>query len=352
MADNINFNQITGKHAFYSVREKPWHGKGHIADKYERSADVLVNAQLNFSVEKRPLITYDTIGEGDNELILPGEKIDSHVAIFRADTNKRLGVVGTGYEVIQNMDAFSFFDSIAGAENIFYETAGALGNGERIFITAKLPSYITVAGIDTMENYVFLTTSHDGSGAIVAGYTSVRIVCNNTLNAALKGVKNKISIRHTVNAKARLNEAHRVMNMVNTSIPAISDTFNHWAKINISDQQVKELITLALAPDLETKANIKKGEWEEVSTRFKNQLGDAFSYAFGSDTQMMDSTKGKLFGAYNAVTGYFQNVSKYETSEDQIKAILYGGTAERKAQKAFDLCESFAKYGADALQFN
>ncbi|WPV67516.1 DUF932 domain-containing protein [Chitinophaga sp. LS1] len=352
MADNINFNQITGKHAFYSVRQKAWHGKGQIVDKYQNSTDVLTAAQLNFDVVKRPLITYDAIGEEPNELIVPDIKVPDFFATVRTDTNQPLGVVGSGYEVVQNIDAFSFFDCIAGPENIYYETAGALGKGERIFITAKLPSYITVAGIDTMENYLFLTTSHDGSGSIVAGFTPVRIVCNNTLNAALRNCSNKIKIRHTANAKDRLKEAHRVIGMVNKCIPAISDTFNHWAKINITDQQVKELITLALSPNPETIANIKKGEWEEVSTRFKNQLGEAFSYAFASDTQQLNSTKGKLFGAYNAVTGYFQNVSKYDSAADQVNAILYGGTAEKKAQKAFDLCEAFANYGADALQFN
>ncbi|RFM34740.1 DUF932 domain-containing protein [Chitinophaga silvisoli] len=352
MADNINFNQITGKHAFYSVREKAWHDKGQIVNQYQKSDDVLIDAQLNFDVVKRPIITYDAIGEGEGELIMPDVKVPGFFATVRTDTNKVLGVVGSGYEVIQNIDAFSFFDSIAGAENIFYETAGALGQGERIFITAKLPSHITVAGIDTMENYLFLTTSHDGSGSIVAGFTPVRIVCNNTLNAALRGCPNKTKIRHTANAKDRLKEANRVMGMVNKCIPAMSETFNHWAKISITDQQVKELITLALAPNVETIANIKKGEWEEVSTRFKNQLSDAFSYAFGSDTQLMDTTKGKLYGAYNAVTGYFQNVSRYDSSADQVNAILYGGTAEKKAQKAFDLCEAFAQYGGDALQFN
>lgn len=88
-------------------------------------------------------------------------------------------MVGKDYHIVQNRDAFAFFDAIVGDENgILYETAGALGNGKRIFITAKLPDYIRVGnGDDVTEKYVFLTTSHDGSGSITAAFTPVRIVC-------------------------------------------------------------------------------------------------------------------------------------------------------------------------------
>jgi phage/plasmid-like protein (TIGR03299 family) len=104
----------------------------------------------------------------------------------------------------------SFFDAIVGGGGILYETAGALGKGERIFIIAKLPDYINVGNNDLIEQYLFFTTSHDGSGSITAAFTPVRIVCNNTLNAALRKQSNSIKIRHTVNAKERLEEAHKL----------------------------------------------------------------------------------------------------------------------------------------------
>src|SRR3546814_5229170 len=61
-----------------------------------------------------------------------------------------------------------------------------------------------------------------------------------------------------------------------------------------------------------------------------------------SDTQQMDTTKGTLFGAYNAVTGYYQNVRNYKNDEAKLQSIVLGGTAQLKSQKAFDLCTSFA----------
>ncbi len=97
---------------------------------------------------------------------------------MRGDTGQVLGVVGKEYEVVQNADAFSFFDAIIGGDRIMHETAGALGKGERIFITTQLPDYIKVGNDDLIEKYLFLTTSHDGFGTITAAFTPITIVCN------------------------------------------------------------------------------------------------------------------------------------------------------------------------------
>ena len=85
---------------------------------------------------------------------------------------------------------------------------------------------------------------------------------------------------------------------------------------------------------------------------YKNACEAAFEYAMADDTQTMATTKGTLFGAYNAVTGYYQNVRSFKTGEDKLKSICLGGTAQARGQKAFDLCGDFAKNGAVALQFN
>ena len=85
---------------------------------------------------------------------------------------------------------------------------------------------------------------------------------------------------------------------------------------------------------------------------FKNTIEDAFAYAMMSDTQQMETTKGNLFGAYNAVTGYFQNVRKYKDNEAKLQSIVMGGTAQLKSQKAFEMCTLFAKNGAEIFNLN
>ena len=183
MAHNLNFNEQTGKHSFFSVKEKAWHGLGQIVEGYPNSAEALKFAGLDYTVEKRKLFTFDNENQTaneDTEIKIPEVEVPNYFATIRTDNENILGVVGRDYEVVQNVDAFSFFDSIVGGDGIQYETAGALGKGERIFITAKLPDYIKVGNNDLIEQYLFLTTSHDGFGSITAAFTPIRIVCNNS----------------------------------------------------------------------------------------------------------------------------------------------------------------------------
>jgi phage/plasmid-like protein (TIGR03299 family) len=218
-----------------------------------------------------------------------------------------------------------------------------LGKGERIFITAKLPQYIRVSKDDLIEKYLFLTTSHDGMGSITAAFTPIRIVCNNTLNAALKNCSNSVKIRHTQSAKDRLEQAHKVMDISNKLSEQLEGIFNHWAKVTIRDEEVKKLIEQALAPNKEVLHHLKEKRRELLSTCYKNMCATALEYAFSSPSQQTETTRGTLIGAYNAITGYFQNVKTYDSGEAKLKSLILGGTAQIKTATAFHLCASFAK---------
>ena len=336
MAHNINFNEQTGQHSFFSVKEKAWHGLGQIVQDYPTSKEALKFAGLDFEVCKRPNI--HRLDDG-KEIIS-----NSSFYTYRPDTDAILGDrLGKDYEVVQNTDALTFFDAIVGGDGIQYETAGALGKGEKIFITAKLPGYIKVGNDDLMEKYLFLTTSHDGFGSIMAAFTPVRIVCNNTLNAALRNHTNSIKIRHTANVKERLEEAHKVMGISNQLSLQMEGIFNQWAKVRITDKEVQKLIQMAMVPNKEVLQNIQKGKLDELSTCFKNMCDAVYEYNMASPTQQTTATKGTVFGAYNAVTGYFQNVRAYKDDEAKMKSVLYNGTAQLRTQKAFQLCEDFVK---------
>lgn len=339
MAHNINFNEQTGQHSFFSVKEKAWHGLGQVVQDYPTSAEAIRFAGLDYEVVKQDI--YTTCYNADGQPMDFTKRIKTHLATMRPDTGEVLGVVGKDYEIIQNRDAFSFFDSIVGGDGIQYETAGALGKGERIFITAKLPGYIKVGREDLIEQYLFLTTSHDGFGSITAAFTPVRIVCNNTLIAALRNHSNSIKIRHTANAKERLEQAHKVMGISNQLSLQLDSIFNRWTKVKVTDPELLRLIQLAMVPNKEVLDNIEKGQFDELSTCFNNMCNSVFEYAMSSPTQQTETTRGTLFGAYNAVTGYFQNVRNYKDSEAKLKSLLYGGTAQIRTQKAFHLCTDF-----------
>ncbi len=356
MAHDINYNEQTGKHSFFSVKESAWHGLGTVIDQYPTSAEAIIHAGLNYTVEKRPLFTYDTenfTGDPDTDIIIPEIEVPDFYANVRTDTDGVLGVVGKDYHIVQNVDAFSFFDSIVGGKDgILYETAGALGqHGHRVFITAKLPDYIRVGRNDCLEKYLFLTTSHDGLGSIQIAFTPVRIVCRNTLNAALRNHTNCIKIRHTASAADKLKEAYKMLGITNQLSVELEAVFNRWARVRISDPEVKKLIQIAMIPNRETYENLKAGKDDELSSNFKNQVSSVFDYAMTNPTQQEDTTKGTLYGCYNAVAGYFQNVRNYKDTESKFNSIMYG-TGQSRAQTAFNLCADFAKNGSSALTLN
>jgi phage/plasmid-like protein (TIGR03299 family) len=339
MAHNLNNNN--GKWSFMSVKEKAWHSLGQVVEDYPNSREALQFAGLDFEVVKRP----------NRHLLDNGETLTSTTSFFtyRTDTGAVLGDrLGAEYQVVQNVDAFNFFDAIVGGDGILYETAGCLYDGQKVFITAKLPDYIKVGREDLIEKYLFLTTSHDGSGSITAAFTPVRIVCCNTLNMALRNCSNTVKIRHTQNAQDRLKEAHKVMGIANTLTVQLEDIFNQWAKVRITDTNVKKLIQLAMVPNREVLRNIQTGKLDDLSTCFMNICDNAFEYAMSSPTQLTDTTRGTLFGAYNAVTGYFQNVRNYKDDEAKFKSIM-NGTGLLRTQTTFGLCDDYAKRGVAAL---
>jgi phage/plasmid-like protein (TIGR03299 family) len=355
MAHHLNYNQQKGQHSFFSVKEKAWHGLGQIVEDFPTSAEAMCYAGLDYTVEKRPLFT-NGAGLGlagiDTDLAFPEIEVPNFYATVRADNDAVLGVVGKDYQIVQNGDAFQFLDAIVGGgDGIRYETAGALGKGERIFITAKLPDYIRVGQDDLIEQYLFLTTSHDGLGSITAAFTPVRVVCQNTLNAALRNQSGGIRIRHTASARDRLRQAHTLMGISQRAAGELAGLFNHWAQVRITDLQLKKLISLAMAPNREVISHLHAGRHDQLSATYTHIVENAYAYALGSPTQQTPETAGTLFGAYNAVTGYFQNVRHYKSGEAKLKSIL-DGTARQRAQAAFDLCTSFTRSGADALPGN
>ena len=130
MAHNLNFNKKTGTWSFASHLEKAWHGLGQVVEKAMTSEEAIKLANLDYQVEKAK-VTF----EANNQ----PNVIDGYYATYRTDNNQYLGMVKSRYEIVQNTEAFGFFDSIIDEGEAIFETAGVLGNGERIFVTAKLP---------------------------------------------------------------------------------------------------------------------------------------------------------------------------------------------------------------------
>jgi phage/plasmid-like protein (TIGR03299 family) len=255
-----------------------------------------------------------------------GEFLDTPASFstLRTDTNQILGDrIGKNYTIVQNSEAFDFFDTITEAGAAIYETAGVLGIGEKIFVTAKMPDTIRIAGTDDLtEVYVLLTSSHDGSGSIIAAVTPVRVVCQNTLNMALNNTINRVAIRHTSVVKERLSEAHKVLGISKAFVAEANECFNYLSKKYVSDDAVKELIRNLF------------NEQERDSTRIKNIEDMALECYFTGVGQ--EKIVGTAWGAINGITFYLDHVKNYRNEATKFDNIL-GGSSAAIATRATEL---------------
>jgi phage/plasmid-like protein (TIGR03299 family) len=319
MAHKIN--ETNGVWSVVVRGEKAWHGLGQTVQEAMTSEQAIKLGGLDYTVEKRPL--YVPGWEG-TMVEVPG-----YFSNVRVDTNSPLGVVKGRYQIVQNRDAFGFFDSIIDKGEAIFETAGALGNGERIFITAKLPEDMLVRG-ERIEKYILLTNSHDGSTTIVAGFTSVRVLCQNTLTAALKNLDNKVSISHTASAESRLKEASRVMGIASKYMNEVNTTFDSMSTRKLSDLEMKYFIETVMKNGAKEDKSDK-----EASTRMKNLVDQVYSFAITHPTQTTEAAYRTLWGAYNGISGYYNFLKDYKSADQKMKDMNYG-YANDKISKAFD----------------
>ncbi len=212
---------ITTTDTMFSVRQAPWHGLGAVLDTYPTSIDEALDksglgwkvTHGNVLVVKRPE-WIDDYGTTHPAELIPARGFKANL---REDTGELLGIVSTEYEVVDNRDAFRFLDALIGSD-LHFETAGSLWGGRRVWVLARLPEYIELGG-DQSATYVYVANSHDGSLAVTASATPIRIVCANTLGAALRRSDHAVEaqrtfrFRHTGNLQTKFTEARRVLGM-------------------------------------------------------------------------------------------------------------------------------------------
>jgi phage/plasmid-like protein (TIGR03299 family) len=279
---------------------RPWHGLGTIIDGCPTSDEAIKLANLGWEVVQEPVCLQD------------GTVIPNFYANVRSDTKGILGMVQNKYRIVQNKEAFEFTDNIIkntkGIE-CRYETAGSLFNGKRTFLLVRLPETDLVG--DAVENYLFVTNSHDGTTGLIAGITNVRIVCNNTLQLAINGAQRTWNLRHTESIKGKQAEAEQALGLaLNYSERVKEDA------IQLAAKKVREE---AFFRELFKKMNLSEKSTEKVG------LAIADIYHNKEDLQ---NFKGTAWGLYNAVADFVSNgepLRKTSTSADWKMANFMNG---------------------------
>lgn len=316
-----------GFNAFVSFAAPAWHGLGTVLNNALTTKDALQQGGLDYNVIKLPNVHIIPDGNDFKEVISE----DSFFTL-RTDVNKILGSrLGKDYTVMQNIEALDVIDEILQKGTATIETAGAIDEGRKVFICLKVNKDIIVGSEDTVKQYVLIATSHDGSLSITAMPTNIRVVCNNTLSAALgQKSKDKIKIRHTTNATNRLSEAMRVIKLLSQNTVENEDNYNNMAQTVISSEEMFNYFGNVFCTPQEIKEMQQGKRAKEVlSSRKQNIMTDVLNFANRGQGQQM-AMKGNnhtLWSAYNSITGYVTR-KKYSSVNDRANSMLFGSAAE------------------------
>lgn len=288
-----------------------------------KAQEAMKEAGLDYEVGSKGLFVWADRAGGKSLPI--GEK----VATYRKDTGEPLGVVGESYKIIQNKDAFSFFDTIIENRQADYTSAGTFDGGRRVFLQAKLPKDIIIKG-DVVEKYLLIVNSHNGSTPLKMLWTPIRVVCQNTLAMAMRGGESEFVIRHSGNVVNKIS-------LANESLLNAMKYFNHF-----------ELVATSLADRMMTEAEVKKyfnlvafkNEGKETdSTQLKNKRDLLFTLFERGKGQEQKAIRHTAWAAYNAVTEYVDHHHTVKNSKDnpnkRLENIWLGSGALAK-REAFD----------------
>jgi phage/plasmid-like protein (TIGR03299 family) len=240
----------------------PWHGLGRALDGVTDSDTMIHASGLDWSVE---LARITAAGFGETG----SADVPDFRAVRRSDTGAVLGIVGDGYTPLQNVDAFSWLDSLLADGRLEYETAGSLRDGRQVWALARIPGDVTIAG-DAHRGYMLVTTGHDGAHAVNIRPTLVRVVCQNTLSAALAGGRSALTFRivHTRSLGERMAQAAQALTMVTEAQARMAEWLERAAVTRVEASDL-EAVEVALFGPRDDRGPRVKGNAE----RFRRVVG-------------------------------------------------------------------------------
>lgn len=283
-----------------SAKERPWHGIGTVVEEAPTSEEAIKIAKLDWKVEQLP------IKAGKIE-------IPNYFANIRMDVKEPLGIVKNRYRIVQNSEAFDFVDDIIGNSDVEcrYETAGSLFNGKKIFLLVKLPNKELLG--DDVENYLFFTNSHDGSSALTAGITNVRVVCNNTLQMAIRGAKRTWTCRHTESITGKKQQAQEALGLAIKYMDSMDEIAEKMAQKKINEEKFFRRL-------------FEKDNFSLCEKNIENAIERM--HIIYNEKDDLQNFKGTAWGMYNAIADYCSNTTPYRKTstyeENKLNKSLVG----------------------------
>lgn len=290
--------KIDGIDAMFCVgeRDAAWHLLGQRTKDAATWQDACRLAGLNWPVVLNKM--YTRVPKGSQVKEGTVWEVPEQMAVWRMSQQPAiLGTVGSDYGVIQNSEAFDFVDTLLQAhDGAHYESAGALGKGERIWVMARVPGAdIHITGTkDVSRSYLLVAMGHAGIMSFIAKLCTERVVCANTLAVALGQAGTICRIRHTSQASGRLAEAKQIAPSIIRDAKMLETKLNLLARRRMTKDTMVNVLN-RLFP--ENKETARQGKRDALLTKvlelFERNDGDA-----------IPEIRGSAYNLLNAVTEY------------------------------------------------
>ena len=302
-----------------SVGAAPWHGLGVRLDNPPSAQEAIRLAGLNWQVKLMPVFLAD------------GRETSARATVRNTD-GRILGVVGPHYRPLQNNDAFKWFNPFLEAGQARLETAGSLAGGKRVWVLARLAREpLEIAPGDVVEKFLLLSNGHDGCTAVRAGYTPVRVVCQNTLSMSHGADASQlIRLRHTSKTLQSLDAIREVMNLADQTFEATASQYRRLVNRTVCQADLRRYVRLVFTlPEDEAKDTPQQ-------RRLLERIGELFEVGQGND---LPTVRGSWWAAYNGVT-QFLGTERGRTAEGRLSSLWFGESAQlnrRALDTALDL---------------
>jgi len=313
-------HEITKTDGLVLTGKPAWHGLGMVVEQAPTPTEGLKLAGLDWQVEQSPLSTVIETPAG-----MVRQTISTHVANYRSDTKEVLAVVGKSYVPVQNQEIAAFAEALAEGDDVVkLESVGSIRSGRKVWMLLRGESF-SVRSSDEIRPYLLLANGHDCSLAFKAVPTSVRVVCSNTLHAALpNGRSVGYVMKHTTNVMSRVEEAKRALKLYGHHIDRQRELMNTLAAKEVTRQQIQDFWLESYQRDfgaIPTKP--KTGAAQRTRDRALDAV-NKMAERFDREKAIAGTT---AWNAFNAYSGWVQHdrKTKIEAADNN----LFGKGADR-----------------------
>jgi phage/plasmid-like protein (TIGR03299 family) len=288
----------------------PWHGLGNRLAEKQPIEVWAQQAGMNWKIRQSPVYFHS---QEKTSVLYPDHKV-----LFRSDTEEALSVVSSRYQVVQPREILEFYRDLTEAGGFELETAGVLKGGRKVWALAKTNQSAVIKRNDVVNGYLLLATACDGTLATTAQFTSVRVVCNNTLAVALTNGTGAIKVPHSTafNAEA-------VKKQLDISVSSW-DRFIYRMK-TLSERKVTH----------QEAQNFIRRLFNEIASSPSTVNGRAMKkvmdlYGGSGRGAELSSAKGTAFGLLNAVTEFVDHERRARNQDYRLDSAWFGAGAVLK----------------------